>query len=345
MLLAEADDVPHDEEVARELELLDQRELLLDLGLRFGGERPEAGARAVPGELAKVGGGRLAGRQRIIGKPVAQIGEREVERAGEIERRSDRLGVIAPQLRHLARSFQVTLAFAVEQRAGAVEPAAQPQAGEHVVETLAVLARVAHTVGGEQRQVGVARQLEQRLVELLLGAQRVALDFDREAAVEDRAQSIEQAAGLGSSVRSMRAQRACERPLFAAGEAPQSTCVRGERVPVDARFAFGVGQRAGGEHAAQVLVAGTIGDQYRDASFVLARELQGIGGVSRLARFDLRRALSRRVDHDLDTHQRLDARGAGGLVETRRAVNAVAVDQSDGGKLELGRALDQVFGE
>src|SRR6188508_2083008 len=47
-LAAEAHDVPDDEEVAGELELLDQLELLLDLGLGARGERAEARPRAVP---------------------------------------------------------------------------------------------------------------------------------------------------------------------------------------------------------------------------------------------------------------------------------------------------------
>ena len=62
---AEADDVPDDEEVAGEVELLDQRELVLDLRLRLRGERPEARARAVPGELAQVG--RRASRRAAAG--------------------------------------------------------------------------------------------------------------------------------------------------------------------------------------------------------------------------------------------------------------------------------------
>ena len=39
---AEVDDVPDDQEVAGEVELLDQVQLLLDLRLGLGGERPEA---------------------------------------------------------------------------------------------------------------------------------------------------------------------------------------------------------------------------------------------------------------------------------------------------------------
>ncbi len=91
---AEAHDVPDDQEVAGELELLDQVELLLDLRLGLGGQRPEAALGAVPGDVAQVGGRRLARRQRVLGEAVAEVGEGEVEALGELGRGGDRLGEI-----------------------------------------------------------------------------------------------------------------------------------------------------------------------------------------------------------------------------------------------------------
>jgi hypothetical protein len=54
LALAEADDVPDDQEVARQVELLDQVELLLELRLSTRGQRTKSGAGAVPGHPAQV---------------------------------------------------------------------------------------------------------------------------------------------------------------------------------------------------------------------------------------------------------------------------------------------------
>ena len=92
LALAELDDVPDDEEVAGQVELLDRVQLFLDLRLCFRGERPEAHRGAVPGDLAQERHRRFAFRQRIVGKAVAEVGEREVERVGERPRAVERLG-------------------------------------------------------------------------------------------------------------------------------------------------------------------------------------------------------------------------------------------------------------
>jgi hypothetical protein len=332
LLLAEAHDVPHDEEVALERELLDQRQLLLDLALGLRGERTEARARAVPGELAQVGRRRLAGRERVVGEAVAEVGEREVELTREVERRLHRLRAVAEEGGHLARVLEVALALGVEEGAGLVETGAQADAGEQVEQALVVFARVAHTVGGDDRQSQARRQLAQRLVALLLAAQRVALELDREATGKETVQPFEEPprrVGAGG------VERARERTLLAPGQAPQAGRVRGERVPADAGLALGVGERAGGEQAAQVLIARAVLNQEREPALAIARELHRV----RLAAAP---ALRRRggcggregravVDHHLGADQRFDPRRLRRLVEARRAVHAVAVDQGDGG--------------
>src|SRR5213076_163864 len=97
LAIAEADDVPDDEEVAGQVELLDGGQLFFDLRLRARGERAEAGGGAVPGDLAEIRHRRLAGRQRIIGKLISEVGQREIERLRQLPGVVDRLRQIGEE--------------------------------------------------------------------------------------------------------------------------------------------------------------------------------------------------------------------------------------------------------
>jgi hypothetical protein len=90
-LAAEVDDVPDDQEVAREIELLDQRQLLLDLAPGAVVVRTIAAARAFVGPPRQERVHRLAGRNRVERELVSQIGEREVEARGDAQRVGDSL--------------------------------------------------------------------------------------------------------------------------------------------------------------------------------------------------------------------------------------------------------------
>ena len=83
VLPAEIDDVPDDEEVAGEIELLDEIELARDLRARAVVIRPVALARADVGDLPQERRLRLAGRHRIVGKAVAEIGHRVLQAIGQ----------------------------------------------------------------------------------------------------------------------------------------------------------------------------------------------------------------------------------------------------------------------
>ena len=115
LLLAEAHQVPDDQEVAGQLELLDQRELLLDLRLGLGGQRAEAGAGAVPGEVAQVGVRRLVRRQRVVGEAVAEVLQGEVEALRELGGGLERLRQVGEQGGHLRGRLQVPLPLAGQQ--------------------------------------------------------------------------------------------------------------------------------------------------------------------------------------------------------------------------------------
>ena len=86
VLAAEIDDVPDDQEVAGEIELLDQIELALDLAARALVIRPIALARARLRDLPQKRRHRLARGNGVFGKAVAEIGHRVREPIGELAR-------------------------------------------------------------------------------------------------------------------------------------------------------------------------------------------------------------------------------------------------------------------
>src|SRR5262249_56493179 len=73
----EAHEIPDDQEVAGEIELLDERELVVELGADARRDRAPAPARALVGEVAQEAVRRLARRQRVVGEAIRQVGERE----------------------------------------------------------------------------------------------------------------------------------------------------------------------------------------------------------------------------------------------------------------------------
>src|SRR5438034_11834722 len=82
------DHIPHDQEVAREVETPDDVELVGHLAARAAGERPRAVARAHAArhQLAEVLERRLAGPQRELRKTVSEVLQCEAEPQGELAR-------------------------------------------------------------------------------------------------------------------------------------------------------------------------------------------------------------------------------------------------------------------
>src|SRR5690606_28898030 len=95
------DDVPDDEEVAGEIEFLDEREFAIDLRTRAVVIRTIAitcpHLRDAPEKRDLV----LAGGHRVLRKAVAEIGERELEPLGQRLGAGERLRQIGEQARHL----------------------------------------------------------------------------------------------------------------------------------------------------------------------------------------------------------------------------------------------------
>ena len=209
------DDVPDDQEIAREVEPADELELVRDLVPRARGERALAVARphAALGQLAQVTQRSLAGGKRKLREPIAEVlqGEGEPQRqlAGVVEG----IGQVPEQLGHRVSTLQRALAVRQEPAAGVIEIGLLADAGEDVGERAPLGTREERLVGRDQRHSGRARERHQPLEHLFLLARILALHFDEAArAPEDRDQLIQDPAGAvvitGREPQGQRAARA-----------------------------------------------------------------------------------------------------------------------------------------
>src|SRR5262249_40039267 len=162
---------PDDQEVAGEVELLDEVELLRELRLRLGRQRTEARARALPGDVAEVRDRRLARRERVVGELVTEVRQREVEPLRQRDAAAERRREIAEEPLHLGRALDVPLAAGMEATPRFVEDRVRADAGEGVEELLPFRMGVAHAVRRDDRQAQRARQVEEGAIAVLLGAQ------------------------------------------------------------------------------------------------------------------------------------------------------------------------------
>src|SRR5207253_10043591 len=105
-------------------------QLFLDLRLRARVERTEARHGRVPGDLAEKRVVRLAGRQRVVGKLVPEVGKREVERAGELPGVADGVRDVGEERAHLIGRFDEALAVRAEEPAGIVNVLTFTNAGD-----------------------------------------------------------------------------------------------------------------------------------------------------------------------------------------------------------------------
>src|SRR5262249_602034 len=143
VLEAEAHDVPDDQEVAGEIQLLDHRQLFGELRLRAGRQRAEARARPVPRDLTQERAPGLPRGQRTLGKAVAQICQSEVETLRELPCpvQSDR--EIAEKRLHPRGVFEVALSLLLEEPARAIECGVVADRREDVRELFVLGSRVA----------------------------------------------------------------------------------------------------------------------------------------------------------------------------------------------------------
>ena len=183
-------------------------------------------ARAGLGERAQVADGGLAGRQRVVGEAIAEVGERERTLLGDAARRGQRGTAVGEQRRHGARRLEMMLGVGEQATAGAVERGLLAQTGEHVEQRPAARRGVADVVADGERNGEALGDGPERAVEALRGGIEMALQVDDEAIGEQALQARD--GGLDAAA----AQRRRERTVGAAGEAEEAVGVAVEVRPV-----------------------------------------------------------------------------------------------------------------
>ncbi len=193
LLAAKIHDVPDDQEVAGEIELLDEIELARDLGAGLVVIRAIAVARADLGDLAEKRRLVLARRHRIGRKPVAEILHGELQPLGERQRFADRLGPIGKEPDHLRRRLQISLGVGGQPASRGIERRVLADGREHVEERPLVGHRKPHAAGRHDRHTEGFGQADERVVVVFLIAAQVTLQLDVDiAAAEQPDQLIEQ---------------------------------------------------------------------------------------------------------------------------------------------------------
>ncbi len=203
--------------------------------------------------------------------------------------------------RHLGRALDVELLRVEAQPLGFVHLLARPDAEQHVVRLVVLLAEVVRVVGSHQGQTRAAVQSEESLVDTALLLDAVVHDLEEEAVpTEDVAEDAD-----GLQGRRLLARAEVLRDL--AGEAPRQPDEAGgvlrQHVLVDARSVVEALRVADGDELDEVVVAGLVGGQQRH---VVVRLLDP---AARLV------VATPRRDVDLAAEDRLDALGAAGVVE------------------------------
>ena len=155
------DDILDGQEIARDVELADQRQLAFDqradlawypFGIPAGG--------ALPGQFGEICVGALAIGHRFPRIFVAQFVEREAAGIGHFAGGGNGVRPVGEQALHLGRALQVALGIGVEQIAGRGDGGLLADAAHHILQWAAVGCVVMDIVGGEDRQ---AMRLRQRI--------------------------------------------------------------------------------------------------------------------------------------------------------------------------------------
>ena len=134
------DDVVDGEEIARVVELGDEREFLVEPSSDVVGNAVRISVlgiallRARPGEIFEMLLGGLARRHRLVGIFVFELAEREAAGLGDLDGAGDRVGKAREQPRHLRGRLEMPLGIDREPEARFGDGAFLADAGEHVGE-------------------------------------------------------------------------------------------------------------------------------------------------------------------------------------------------------------------
>ena len=229
------DEVPHDQEVGVEAHVADDAELHVRALAGGGGDRVAVAlAQALVDERAQVlllalAVGAVEARDQLLLER-----DRGVAALGDLERRGERLGHVGEGLRHLLRALQIEL-VGVEGHLRLRQRRLRLHAQQRGVVVVVLLAEVVHVGGGDERAAHLPRELRDRLVDLLLLGDAVALDLEVDVL---GAEHLHELVEVGARLRQPALDDAAAGAGGeAAGERDDALGVAGEAVEVDARLA------------------------------------------------------------------------------------------------------------
>jgi hypothetical protein len=178
VLAAVVHDVPDNQEIAGEIELVDEIELALDLTPGAIVVRTVALARARLRNLPQKRPHRFAVRHRILGESIAEIGHRVLDAIGQLLCRDNRLRQIRKKTAHGLRRFQIPLGVGAQATTCAIKCRFVADTREYVVQRTIRGFRKPHAVGNYRRNVKRGGKIQQHLVIPLLLAQEMPLQLD-----------------------------------------------------------------------------------------------------------------------------------------------------------------------
>ena len=213
VLARPADEIRHDQEVARETHLADHVELARQPGLVGSALRRSAGADDRRAQSGLEAGARLlaqmildaaarghrVGRQGRLAEP-----HLEVQPPRDLDGILERLRQVGEQLRHLLRGAQVLLLAVAARTRGVGEQRAFLDADPRLVRLEIVARHEAHVVGRDDRHAARHREPELAGDAFLVAGAPGALQLEVEPVVEQREPRLERAPGLVVAPREQR---------------------------------------------------------------------------------------------------------------------------------------------
>src|ERR1035437_3049986 len=325
-----ADEIPDDQEVARELHLLDHLDFAVEaLGVfrqvvlqAAGGAQSlqpyPASFETLARDEFEISIGGVLGRDFEFRERLLDFLQVDVAALGDFPSAVERLFQLAEQLHHLGARFQIEIRRVPFHARWVAHGFAGLDAEQDFVRAGVVAAQIVRVVGDHQRRAGFRRQPVDRRYQALVLFEVVVLDFEEEIAfAEDVRIGVCGAAGFVVAVGQQDFGNVAAQ---AGGHADQPFGVPREQVLVDAGLVIEAFQEARGNQVDEVAIA----------FLGLAEQDQVIVAVGVAAGFV---ALLRNVD--LAADDRAHAFALGGVVELDGAEQVAVVGHGDGGHLLL----------
>ena len=232
-----ADDAVHRQEIGGVPKLLDQAQLVAQLGCH----RVRDGLRVAPGGAfpGQPLQGLLRGQGRVfdlVGVLIAQVGEVEAAPAGEFDGAGDGVRVAGEQPGHVLGRLQVPVGVALPPEPGGIDGAAFPDAGHHVLQDAPLRMVEQHVAGGDERGAGLPAHLREPVQ--ANGVPRPAADGAGEVGASGRV-LVQPRELLGQARIGLVRQQDMQQPIPA-----RSQVVPGQRAAALAGAGFSEGEQA-----------------------------------------------------------------------------------------------------